>query len=45
MEVTNYSRNLYGPRGVAHLGSGGDDDDDDDDDNGENEDLEVTPSY
>ena len=42
LEVTNYSRNLYGPRGVAHLGSGGDDDDDD---GGEKEDSEATPSY
>ncbi|KAK9996493.1 hypothetical protein SO802_021179 [Lithocarpus litseifolius] len=39
--VTNYSRNLYGPRGVAYLGGG---DDGDDDNNGE-EDSEVTPSY
>ena len=42
LEVTNYSRNLYGPRGVAHLGSGGGDDNDD---GGEKEDLEVTSSY
>ena len=42
--MTDYSRNLYGPKGAAHLGSG-DDDDDDDDDGGDEEDLEVTPSY
>ena len=41
--MTNYSRNLYGPRGVAHLGSGGDDDDDGG--GGEKEDSEATPSY
>ena len=40
LEVTNYSRELYSPGGVAHLGSG-DDDDDDDDEN----DSEATPSY
>jgi len=40
LEVTNYSRELYGPRGMAHPGGG----DDDDDDSGE-EDLEATPSY
>ena len=43
LEATNYLRELYGPRGVAYLGSGGDDDDDDD--VGDEEDLEVTPSY
>ena len=42
LEVTNYSRNLYGPGGVAYLGSGGDDDDDNRDDE---EDSEATPSY
>ena len=42
--MTNYLRELYAPRGVAYLGSGGDDDDDDDD-VGDEEDLEVTPSY
>ena len=41
LEVTNYSRELYGPGGVAHLGGG----DDDDDDSGEEEDSEATPSY
>ena len=40
LEVTNYSRELYSPRGVAHLGSGDDDDDDDDE-----KDSEETPSY
>ena len=39
LEVTNYSRELYGPRGVVHPGGG------DDDDGGEEEDLEATPSY
>jgi len=38
--VTNYSRELYSPRGMAHLGGG-----DDDDIGGEEEDSEVTPSY
>lgn len=42
LEVTNYLRNLYGPRGVAHSGDG---DDVDDDDGAEEEDLEVTLSY
>ena len=45
MEVTNYSRNLYGPKGKAHLGDGGGDDDDDDDDSGEEKDSEATPNY
>ena len=27
--MTNYSRSLYGPEGVAYPGSGGGDDDDD----------------
>jgi len=40
LEVTNYSRDLYGPGGVALLGSGSDDDD-----GGDEEDLEATPSY
>ena len=49
MEVTNYLRELYGPREAAHPG-GGDEDDDDDDgdgdgDGGEKEVSEVTPSY
>ena len=39
--MTNYSRELYGPRGAAYLGGG----DDDDDDGGEEEDSEATPSY
>ena len=30
LEVTNFSRELYGPDGVAHLSDGDDDDDDDD---------------
>ena len=37
LEVTNYSRELYGPGGVAYL-DGGDDD-------GKEEDMEATPSY
>ena len=44
LEVTNYSKDLYGLRGVSYLGSG-DDDDDDDDDGDEEEDSEVTPRY
>ena len=43
LEVTNYSRELYSPEGVAHLGGG--DDDDDDNGDGEEEDSEATPSY
>ena len=39
--MTNYSRELYGPRGAAYLGGG----DDDDDDGGEEGDPEATPSY
>ena len=39
LEVTNYSRELYGLRGMDNPGSGGDDD------SGEEEDSEVTPSY
>ena len=38
--MTNYSRSLFGPGRVAHLGGG-----DDDDDGREEEDLEATPSY
>ena len=34
LELTNYSRNLYGLRGVAYPGSGGDNDDDDGDGGG-----------
>ena len=41
LEVTNYLRELYGPRGAAHPSGGADDDDD----GGEEEDSEVTPSY
>ena len=40
LEVTNYSRDLYGPGGVAHLGGG-----DDDDDDGREKDSKATPSY
>ena len=42
LEVTNYSRSLYGPRRAAYPGSG---DDEDDDDGGGEEDSEATPSY
>ena len=42
LEVTNYSRSLYSPRGAAHPGSG---DDDNDDDGRDEEDSEATPSY
>ena len=47
LELTNYSKSLYSPRGATYLGNGGDDDDDDDDDDngGDEEDLEVTLSY
>ena len=46
MKVTNYSKELYGPRRVAHPGEDVDNDDDDDDDDGdEEEDSEVTLSY
>ena len=40
LEVTNYSRELYVPKGEAHPSSG----DDDDDDGGEKEDSDVIPS-
>ena len=40
LEVTKYSRELYGPGGVAHPGGG-----DDDGGGGEEEDLEATSSY
>ena len=43
LEVTNYSRSLYGPGGAAYPSSGGDDDDDDD--YGDEEDSEATLSY
>jgi len=42
LEVTNYSRELYGPSRVAHLGGGGDDDDGG---GGKEKDLKATPSY
>ena len=42
LEVTNYSRELYGPGEVAHLGGV---DDDDDGGDGDEEDLEATSSY
>ncbi|KAK9988574.1 hypothetical protein SO802_028813 [Lithocarpus litseifolius] len=38
LKVTNYSRNLYNPRGVAYLGSGGDDHNDDNGRGGDEED-------
>ena len=37
LEVTEYSRQIYGPRGYTHLG------DDDDDDDGDV--PKMTPSY
>ena len=40
-KMTNYSRSLYGPGGVAYPGGGGGDDDD----GGDEEDSEVTLSY
>ena len=48
--MTNYSRSLYGPRGVAYSSDGDDDDDDDDDDDGgggggDKEDSKATLSY
>ena len=46
LKVTNYSKELYGPKRVAHPGEDVDNDDDDDDDDGdEEEDSEVTLSY
>ena len=42
LEVTNYLRELYGPRGAAHPSG---DNDDDDGDGDEEEDLKATPSY
>ena len=42
LEVTNYLRELYGPRGAAHPG---DDNDDDDGDGNKEEDSKATPSY
>ena len=41
LEVTNYSRELYGPGGAAHPDGGYDDDDD----GSEEEDSEATLSY
>ena len=43
LEVTNYSRSLYGLGGAAHPDSGGDDDDDGG--GGDEKNSEVTPSY
>ena len=40
LEVTKYSRQLYGPRGLAYSGNG-----DDDDNDGGGGDSETTPSY
>lgn len=39
LEVTNYSRNLYCPKGAAYLGGG------DNDDSGKEDDPKATPSY
>ena len=44
--MTEYSRQIYGPRGFAYLGGGDDDDDDNDDDNGGGGgNSETTPSF
>ena len=45
--MTEYSRQIYGPRGFAYLGGGDDDDDDndDDDDGGGGGNSETTPSF
>ena len=49
LEVTKYSRGMYGPRKLAHLSGGDDDGDNDDDDDGgdggDDEDSKVTLSY
>ena len=42
LDVTNYSRSLYGPRRAAYPGNGGDNDDGGGSDE---EDLEATLSY
>ena len=44
LEVTNYSKSLYGSRRAAYLGSGGNDDDDHHH-GGDEEDLEAALSY
>ena len=44
--MTNYSRSLYGPRGVAYSSDGDDDDDDDGGGGGgDKEDSKATLSY
>ena len=50
LKVIKYSRQIYGPRGYAHLGDDDDDNDDDDDGGGGGgggggRDPETTPSY
>ena len=47
LEVIEYSRQIYGPKGYAHLGDDDDDNDDDDDDGGGGGggDSETSPSY
>ena len=45
MKVTNYLRELYNPRGVAHPGDGGGDDDGGGGGEEEEEDSKATPSY
>ena len=48
LELTKYSRQIYGPSGFAHLGDGNGDDDDDDDGNddvGGAGGSETTPNY
>ncbi|KAL0015427.1 hypothetical protein SO802_002496 [Lithocarpus litseifolius] len=48
LEVTQYLKDLYGPRGLAYPSNDFDDDDDDDDDDSDvdgDEDSEATPSH
>ena len=47
--MTQYSKDLYDPRGLAYLSDDNDDDDDDDDDDASDgdggEDSKATPSH
>ena len=43
--MTQYSKDLYDPRGLAYLGDDNDDDDDDASDGDGGEDSEATPSH
>ena len=46
LEVTQYSKDLYGHRGLAYLGDDDDDDDEDDDGDGDGkEDSKATPIH